>query len=142
MEACNATQIPMEVNLKISKAEDEREIDATEFRRIIGCLRYLFHTRPDLCYAVGVLSRYMHNPRDSHGQTIKHILRYVKGTTNFGLFFKRDGPRSVVGYSDNSHNIDLDDVRSTLGHAFYYGSSLITWTSQKQQMVALSSCEA
>ncbi|XP_013594528.1 PREDICTED: uncharacterized mitochondrial protein AtMg00810-like [Brassica oleracea var. oleracea] len=142
MEACNATQIPMEANLKISKAEDEQEIDATEFRRIIGCLRYLLHTRPDLCYAVGVLSRYMHNPRDSHGQAIKHILRYVKGTTNYGLFFKRDGSRSVVGYSDSSHNIDLDDGRSTSGHAFYYGSSLITWTSQKQQTVALSSCEA
>ncbi|XP_013679978.2 secreted RxLR effector protein 161-like [Brassica napus] len=142
MEACNATQIPMEANLKISKAEDEREIDATEFRRIIGCLRYLLHTRPDLCYAVGVLSRYMHNPRDSHGQAIKHILRYVKGTTNYGLFFKRDGSRSVVGYSDSSHNIDLGDGRSASGHAFYYGSSLITWTSQKQQTVALSSCEA
>ncbi|XP_013616892.1 PREDICTED: uncharacterized mitochondrial protein AtMg00810-like [Brassica oleracea var. oleracea] len=141
MEACNATQIPMEENLKISKAEDEREIDTTEFRRI-GCLRYLLHTRPDLCYAVGVLSRYMHNPRDSHGQAIKHILRYVKETTNYGMFFKKNGSKSVVGYSDSSHNIDLDDGRSTSGHAFYYGSSLITWTSQKQQTVALSSCEA
>ncbi|KAL0682603.1 hypothetical protein Bca4012_049451 [Brassica carinata] len=55
----------------------------------------------------------MHNPRDSHRQAIKHILRYVKGTTNYGLFFKRDGSRSVVGYSDSSHNIDLDDGRST-----------------------------
>ncbi|XP_048622596.1 secreted RxLR effector protein 161-like [Brassica napus] len=142
MEACNATQILMEANLKISKAEDEREIGATEFRRIKGCLRYLLHTRSDLCYAVGVLSRYMHNPRDSYGQAIKHILRYVKGTTNYGMFFKIDWSRSVVGYSDSSHNIDLDDGRSTSGHAFYYGSSLITWTSQNQQTVALSSCEA
>lgn len=57
------------------------------------------------------------------------------------MFFKRDGPRSIVGYSDISHKIDLDDGRSTSGHAFYYGSSLITWMSQKQQTVALSSCE-
>ena len=65
MEACNATQVPMEANLKISKAEDEQEIDATEFKRIIKYLRYLLHTRPDMCYVVGVLSRYMDNPRDS-----------------------------------------------------------------------------
>ena len=89
----------------------------------------------------GVLSIYMHNPRDSHEQAINHILQYVKGTTNFGLFFKRDGSRTVVGYSDSSHNIDVDDGRSTPGHASYYGSSLVTWKSQKQQTVGLSARE-
>ncbi|XP_033145205.1 secreted RxLR effector protein 161-like [Brassica rapa] len=84
----------------------------------------------------------MHNPRDSHGHAIKHILRYVGGTTNFGLFFKIDVSRSVVGYSDNNHNIDVDDGRSTSAHAFYYGSSLVTWMSQKQQAVVVSSCKA
>ncbi|XP_048620010.1 secreted RxLR effector protein 161-like [Brassica napus] len=132
----------MEANMKISKAEDEREIDTAEFRRIIRCLRYLLHTRPDLCYTVGVLSTYMHNLRNSHGQAIKHILWHVKGATNFSLFFKRDGSKSIVGYSDISHNIDLDAGRTMSGHVFYYGSSLITWMSQKQQTVALSSCEA
>ena len=59
MKACNATYIPMEANLKISKPEDEREIEATEFTRNVGCLRYLLHTRPDLAYCVRVLSGYM-----------------------------------------------------------------------------------
>ena len=113
MEACNSTQIPMGSTLKISKSEDEPEIDATEYIRIIGCLRYLLHTRQDLCYAVGVLSSYMHNPRDFHRQAIKHILRYVRGTTNFGLSFKRDGSNIIIGYSNNSHNIDVDDRRIT-----------------------------
>ncbi|KFK27017.1 hypothetical protein AALP_AA8G323700 [Arabis alpina] len=84
----------------------------------------------------------MHSPRESHGQAIKHILRYLRGTTNLGLFFKRDGSRRIIGYSDSSHNIDVDDGRSTSGHVFYLGSSPITWTSQKQPTVALSSCEA
>ena len=84
----------------------------------------------------------MHNLRNFHGQANEHILRYVRGTTNIGLFFRRDGSRSGIGYSYSSHNIDVDDRRSTSGHAFYYGLSLITWTSQKQLTVALSSCEA
>uniref|UniRef100_A0A0D2ZRV6 Reverse transcriptase Ty1/copia-type domain-containing protein n=1 Tax=Brassica oleracea var. oleracea TaxID=109376 RepID=A0A0D2ZRV6_BRAOL len=124
MEACNTTHVPMKSSLRISKVEYEPEINATEYRRTIGCLRYLRHTRPDICYAVGVLSRYTHNLRKSH-QT---------HTT-------RDGLRSVIGYSDSNRNINVDDGRSTPGHAFYFGSSLITWTPQKQLMVAFSSCE-
>lgn len=142
MDTCNLTHVPMESNLKISKAEDEQEINATEYRRAICCLRYLVHTRPDLAFSVGVLSRYMQSPRESHGQAMKHVLRYVKGTTNMGLFFKRNVSRDVIGYSDSSHNIDIDDGRSTSGYMFYLGPSLITWTSQKQPTVALSSCEA
>ena len=66
MEACNTTHVPMKSSLRISKVEYEPEINATEYRRTIGCLRYLRHTRPDICYAVGVLSRYTHNLRKSH----------------------------------------------------------------------------
>ena len=142
MDACNLTHVPMESSLKISKLEEEPEIDAMEYRRTIGCFRYLLHTRPDMAFAVGVLSRYMHSPRETHGKALKHILRYVKGSTNLGLHFKRDGSTRMIGYSDSSHNIDVDDGRSTSGHVFYLGSSPITWTSQKQPTVALSSCEA
>ncbi|XP_019099645.1 PREDICTED: uncharacterized protein LOC109132477 [Camelina sativa] len=131
MGSCNSTYEPMEPGLSLSKAEKEKEIDATRYRRTIGCLRYLLHTRPDLSFSVGVLSRYMQSPRVSHRQAIKHVLRYLKGTMSFGLFFKRDGSRRVTGYSDSSHNIDIDNGRSTTGHVFYYGSSPITWTTQK-----------
>lgn len=85
----------------------------------------------------------MQNPKASHGAAMKQCLRYLKGTQSYGLTFERSGKRSVlVGYSDSSHNVDPDDGRSTTGHVFYYGSSPITWCSQKQDTVALSSCEA
>src|SRR5690606_22777982 len=64
-DTCNRTLIPMEFGLKLSKAHEEPEIDATLYRRRIGCLRYLLHTRPDLSFSVGILSRYMHSPRES-----------------------------------------------------------------------------
>lgn len=68
MEDCNATQCPLEPGLKLSKAENEPEVEATHYRRIVGCLRYLLHTRPDLSYSVGVVSCYMQSPRESHAR--------------------------------------------------------------------------
>lgn len=141
---CNLIHTPMELGLKMSKAEDEKEVDATMFRKNIGCLRYLLHTRPDLSYCVGVLSRYMHSPRESHGVALKACLRYLRGSVTFGLVFERSTVKipKLIGYSDSSHNVDPDDGRSTTGHIFYLGENPISWCSQKQETVALSSCEA
>ncbi|GKC85148.1 uncharacterized mitochondrial protein-like protein [Tanacetum coccineum] len=68
----------MEKDLKLSKAEDEPEVKATQYQKVVGSLRYLLHTRPDLTYSVGVVSRYMQSPRESHARAIKQILRYLK----------------------------------------------------------------
>ncbi|CAA7055275.1 unnamed protein product [Microthlaspi erraticum] len=144
MENSNPVHTPMESGLKLSKAGDETDIDATLFRKNVGCLRYLLHTRPNLCYSVGVLSRYMQNPKESHGVAMKQCLRYLQGTTTLGLTFERSTSKvpRLIGYSDSSHNVDPDDGKSTTGHIFYLGESPITWCSQKQETVALSSCEA
>ena len=133
----------MELGLKMSKAEHEGEIDATTYRKNIGCLRYLLHTRPDLSFSVGVLSRYMQNPRESHGIAMKHVFRYLQGSITYGLVLKSSKMKipKLVGYSDNSYNIDPDDGKSTTSHIFYIGEIPITWCSQKQETVALSSCE-
>ncbi|KAJ9542022.1 hypothetical protein OSB04_028528 [Centaurea solstitialis] len=142
MEECNAAQCPMEPGLKLSKAEDELEVEATHYRRVVGCLRYLLHTRPDLAYSVGVVSRYMQSPRESHARAVKQILRYLRGTISLGIRYERCDELKLMGYSDSSHNVDIDDGRSTTGHIFFLGKSPISWCSQKQDTVALSSCEA
>ena len=142
MIECNATQILMDAGLKLSKAHEERGVEEKDFRRVIGCLRYLLNTRPDLSYSVGVLSRYMHEPKESHYAALKQILRYVKRTFSYGLDFKRSSDSTLIGYSDSSHNVDIDDGRSTTGHMFYLNDCLITWCSKKQETVALLSCEA
>lgn len=74
MATCNPTHIPMEMNSKFSKAPDERSVDEKEYRRSIGCLRYLLHTRPDLSFSVGLLSRYMQEPKESHAAALKQVL--------------------------------------------------------------------
>ena len=144
MKDCNPVEIPMDSGLKLEKSERERDIDATGYRKIIGCFRYLLHTRPDLSYCVGVLSRYMQCPKESHGNAKKQCLRYLKGTTSYGLTFEktRQNASKLIGYSDSSQNVDPDDGRSVTWHIFYLGRSPITWCSQKQDTVALSSCEA
>jgi len=130
MKDCNLVHTPMDPSYKPSKAETEKEVDATVYRRNIGCLRYLLRTRPDLSYSVGVLSRYMQSPRESHAAAMKHCLRYLKGTITLGLLDNRCDKAKLNGYSDSSHNVDPDDGRSTAGNVFYLGESPI------------SSCEA
>ena len=142
MGSCNATHVPMEMNAKFSKALDERSVDPREYRRSIGCLKYLLHTYPDLSFSVGVLSRYMQDPKESHGAALKMVLRYLRGTCSLGLRFSRGRNLKHEGYSDSSHNVDDDDGKSTTGHVFYLGNSPITWCSTKQEIVAQSSCEA
>ena len=138
---CNPTVIPMDPNIKFSKNNEEEDTEATEYRILVGKLRYLLQTRPDLSYAVGIASRYMQTPKKSHMVAIKQILRYIKGTLGYGIRYMRKSQMDLVGYCDSSHNIDQDDGRSTTGHVFYLGSSPVTWCSQKQETVALSSCE-
>ncbi|WVZ83397.1 hypothetical protein U9M48_030555 [Paspalum notatum var. saurae] len=121
---------PMETRLKLSKHSTSPAVDAIEYRCLIGSLRYLVNTRPDLAFAVGYLSRFMEDPRQEHMAGIKHLLRYVTGTVDYGLVYARSNTEpGLVGYSDN-------DMRSTSGIIFFLDSN------PKQRVVALSSCEA
>ncbi|KAJ9557664.1 hypothetical protein OSB04_012278 [Centaurea solstitialis] len=139
---CNSTKTPMEPKFSLSKDADGVPVNASDYRCLVGCLRYLIHTRPDLAYSVGVVSRYMNTPKESHLKAVKQILRYVKGTLQLGLIYERGGDGKLIGFSDSSHNMDRDDGKGTTGTVFYFSNNPISWSSQKQRTVALSSCEA
>ncbi|KAG6471943.1 hypothetical protein ZIOFF_069396 [Zingiber officinale] len=133
----------MEPKTQLHKDLEGTLVDATEYRHIISCLRYLLHTRPDLSYSVGMASRYMERPTIMHHKVVKQILRYLKGKIYFGLANIK-GPQEigVFGYSDSHLADDLDGRKSTSGMTFYFNESLVSWNSQKQKTVVLSSCEA
>ena len=103
MAGCNPCHAPMEVRLKLSKVGTSAEVDATEYRSLVGSLRYLVHTRPDISFAVGMVSRFMEKPRQEHMAVVKHLLRYIAGTVEFGLIYpKLSGvDNRLTGYSDS-----------------------------------------
>ena len=140
---CNPALTPMEERLKLSRDSTTEEVDATQYRRLVGSLRYLVHTRPDLAYSVGYVSRFLQRPTTEHEQAVKRIIRYVAGTLDHGLYYPRcPGEAHLVGYSDSDHAGDIDTSKSTSGILFFLGKCLISWQSVKQQVVAMSSCEA
>ena len=144
MKGCNPCHVPMENRLKLSKNDKTPPVDKTKYRSVIGSLRYLVNTRPDIAYSVGIASRYMEDPKASHWAAVKQILRYLAGTVGFGCVYKKMNTNETMltGYSDSDLAGDIDDRKSTSGSVFLLGSSLVTWASQKQRVVALSSCEA
>jgi hypothetical protein len=122
----------MEPRARLHSDKEGQPVDATQYRKLIGCLRYLLHTRPDLAYSVRVASRFMERPTLMHMQAIKQILRYLKGTIDFGLVYTQEGLKEeLIGYTDSDVGGDLVSSKSTTGMAFYLGGSLITWCSQK-----------
>lgn len=143
LTGCNLAHTPMEERLKLSRDSTAEEVDTTEYRRIVGSLRYLVHTRPDLAFAVGYVSRFMQRPTAEHQQAVKRILRYVAGTSDYGLHYPRcPGAEHFIGYSDSDLAGDIDTSKSTTGTMFFLRMCLVSWQSVKQQVVALSSCEA
>ncbi|GJY40225.1 ribonuclease H-like domain, reverse transcriptase, RNA-dependent DNA polymerase [Tanacetum coccineum] len=139
---CNETLIPMDPGTRLTKVTEGTMVNSTEYRSLIGCLRHLLHTRPDLSYSVGLLSRFMQEPREQHMKAIRQVLRYVKGTKDYGITYKHNGGNKIHGFSDSSYGVNTQEGKGTTGIIFYYGESPISWSTQKQATVALSSCES
>lgn len=140
---CNPTATPMEALLKLSKKGNRKAVDPTLYRSTVGGLRYLVHTRPDICFAVSYLSKFMEAPTSEHWSAVKHLLRYIAGTKKLGCVYTRqDEEARLVGYSDADWAGDIDDRKSTSGMLFYYGNCPISWQATKQKIAVLSTCEA
>ena len=132
----------MELGTKLSKFEGGASVEANLYQSLVGSLRYLTCTRPDIPYSVGVLSRFMEDPKQSHWKAIKRILRYIQGTKSLGLIYTRTEDYKLLAYSDSDWCGDIDDRKSTSGYMFFMGEITFTWYSKKQPIVSLSTCEA
>ncbi|XP_074366345.1 secreted RxLR effector protein 161-like [Apium graveolens] len=133
----------MEYKLHLHADAKGVTVNPTQFQSIVGGLQYLVHTRPDIAYVVGIVSRYMERPTELYMNTLKRICRYIKGTIHYGLMYTRGRVNYILsGFSNSDLAGSGDDRKITGGMAFYLDENLITWVSQKQRCVALSSYEA
>jgi hypothetical protein len=108
----------------------------------VGCLRYLVHTRPDIAFTIGYVSRFMERPTTEHLNAVKRVLHYIAGTLNFSCHYRRGWKElHLLGYNNADMGGDIDTRKSMTGIVFYVESSPLTWQSQKQKVAALSSYE-
>lgn len=127
----NSVSTPMSPSLQLTMDNHAPLLDITSYRRLLGKLQYLSFTRPDLSFAVNKLSQFMHCPQQAHWQAVKHLLRYLKGTSMYGLKLDRRGNNCLLIYSDSDWGGDPSDRSSTSGYVVYHGSNPICWSSKK-----------
>ncbi|XP_031265470.1 secreted RxLR effector protein 161-like [Pistacia vera] len=132
----------MNINEKLQLEDGVQMADAKSFRSLVGGLIYLTHTRPDIAFSIGMISRFMQHPSKQHFGAAKRVLRYIAGTMDYGIWYSKVSNFRLCGFTDNDWASSLDDRRSILANVFSLGSGVITWSSKKQATTALSSSEA
>ena len=123
--------------------EDNEYVDKTHYQSAVGSLLYLsMRTHPDITFAVSLSAHFCSKTTSQHLTVVNRIFRYLRGTTHYGLLFKRNGSKPIIGYSDADWSGDTFDCKSTTGYLFQICRMDITWQSKKQSYVALSTVEA
>jgi hypothetical protein len=145
MSTCSTVNTPMEPTIQLLPADKNYQAPASlrrAYQSAVGSLMYaMLGTRPDIAFAVSVVSRFASNPTEAHMKAVKRIFRYIQGTLDMGLVF-RGSIQPLEGYTDSDWAGDHDTRRSTSGYVFNVGSAAISWSAKRQPTVSLSSCEA
>ena len=114
--------------------------DVSQYRRLVGKLIYLTVTRPDISYAIRLLTQFVHEPRLVHWRSAFDVLAYIKAPGK-GLIYKKHGHLQVEAYLDSSYASDKGDKKSISGYCTYVGGNLVTWRSKMQSVVSQSNAE-
>ena len=115
---CKVMATPMYSNLKLLADDSLDLVDVTHYRQIIGSLMYLTNTRLDICFAVNTLSQYLVQPRRVHLVAVKHVMRYLKGTVDFGLYYDGIHEYRLYGYTDTDWAGSISDRKIKSGICF------------------------
>ena len=124
---CKVMATPMNTNLKLLSYETSDLVDMTHYRQIIRSLIYLTNKRPDICFVVNILSQCLVKHRPIHLVAANHVMRYLKGTIDLGLYYGRDHDYNLYGYTYSDWAGSAADRKSTLGGCYCLGSIMISW---------------
>eukprot|EP00253_Pinus_taeda_P029593 PITA_29593 len=137
MDQCKYAPVALQQTIKLQCQDGSKTADATLYRQLVGSLIYLTTSRPDLAYAVSVLSQFMSTPLESHWNAAKNVLRYLQGTVDYGIIYTDSSDVILARFSDSDWAGNVDDHRSITGYAFILGSGVITWSSKKAEHILL-----
>lgn len=126
MLGCKPATTPMDPVNKINVEESEQLTDKGRYQRLMGKLIYLSHTRPNITFAVGMVSRYMNKPTKRHIDAVYRILQYLKKSPGVGLFFKKSAARDLSVFTDADWAGSLTDRRSTSGYCSFIWGNIVT----------------
>ena len=126
LESASSVRTPMSPNVKLTMDLLGKSVDSSLYRSMIGSFLYLTASRPDISYSVGVCARYRANPEESLMTTLKRIIKYVKTTVEFGVWYSKDTNDVLTRYSDADWAGNADDRESTSGGCFYVGNNLVS----------------
>jgi hypothetical protein len=126
MDGCKAMSTPMGSGTYVDQDESGVSIDITKYRGMIGSLLYLMASRPDIMFSVCLCARFQANPKESHLTAVKRIMKYLKGTTNIGLWYPKGSVCKLIGYSDADYAGCKTDRKSTSGTCHILGNALVS----------------
>ena len=136
MENSKPISTPMVIGHRLSKNDESPKVNQTLQKSMIGKLQYVVHSRLDIALAVGILARFCTNPKENHILVVKRIMRYLKGTKEYGLYYKKNENFELKAYTDANWVGSLDDKKSTSGGAFFLGNRLVSWTGKKKNCIS------
>ncbi|KAL7595927.1 hypothetical protein Lser_V15G28977 [Lactuca serriola] len=142
MDDCSSSKIPMAFGYKIYADPFGESADHKTYRGMLGSLICLIASRPDIVFATGLCARYQPDPKVSHLTVVKQIFRYLKRSKALGLWYPTGNDFSLQAFIDADHAGCRLDRKITLGGCQFLGGRLVSWSSQKQNCVSLSTAEA
>ena len=128
----------MVTSCKLRNDDEYLEVDHTMYSSMIGILVYVTTTRLDVMQVVGLVARFQSTPKETHVPAVKIILRYLKGTMGYGLWYPKCRDFTLKEFTDAYWEGSVDERNSTSGATSFLGNFLVSWLSKKQSSIALS----
>jgi len=142
MMDCISMSTPMDTNLKLLDDTSSEIVDVTPYRDMVGSFMYLTNTRPYMCFVLNTLIQYPVEPRRAHLVAAKHVMRYLKGTLDYGLCFNGDCDFKLYGYTNSYWDGSASDRKITSICCFSLGLAMTSWKRKKQSIISPSMAEA